>query len=181
MKLSKRNFAGFLMAIALQTQLGSSAMANEDFLKFSKHDLNIQVYSASDVDVLYAGTPHKLSAGKLAPAKTEKDQNRYPNFKSGSYITFAGPVEVKWSAADGSKLSASLNLDDIFKDRKVLHTDDVSRIYKADPISGGQPTIIIEVNDRTLNVYMFVTIRLEKDEATRDHHDHRTFAYSKTY
>ncbi|MBI1773013.1 MAG: hypothetical protein HYR68_11835 [Burkholderiales bacterium] len=169
------------MAIALQTQLGSSAMANEDFLKFSKHDLNIQAYSASDVEVLYAGTPHKLSAGKLAPAKTEKDQNKFPNFKSGTYVTFAGPVDVKWSAADGSKLAASLNLDEIFKDRRVLHTDDASRLYKADPVAGGHPTIIIEVNDRTLNMYMLVTIRLEKDATTREHHDHRTLAYSKTY
>lgn len=156
-------------------------MANEDVLKFSTHDLNIQVYSASDVELVYAGTPHKLSTGKLAPAKTKTDETKYLNFKSGAYNAFPGPVEIKWSTADGSKLAASIDLDDIFKERKVLHTEEMSRLYMADPIAGGRPTIIVEVNDRTLNIYMAVTLRLEKDAVTREHRDYRTLAFSKTY
>lgn len=179
MKLTKKFIAGLLTAIAMQTQAGNNTMNNDNTLKFSQHDLNIQVYSASDVYLVYAGTPHTLAKGSLAAAKTERDNNRYPNFKSGTYPTFAGPVEVKWTAADGSKLHASLDFDQIFKERKVLHQDDASRLYKNDP-TDGDPTIIVEVNDRSLNVYMFVTLRLEKG-ADIEHHEWRTLAFSKTY
>ncbi len=179
MKLTKKLLAGLLTAIALHTQAGTITMTNDTTLKFASHNLNIQVYSASDVYLVYAGTPHTLAKGTLAAAKTERDNNRYPNFKSGTYPTFAGLVEVKWRAADGSQLQTTLDFDQIFKDRKVLHQDDASRIYKNDP-TYGDPTLIVEVNDRTLNVYMFVTLRLEKG-ADIEHHEWRTLAYSNTY
>ncbi len=181
MKLSRRHFAGFLVGTILQTQLGSRAMANEGELKFTTHDLNIQAYSISDVNLVYAGSPHELSAGQLTRAKTVEDETRYPGGKSGSYQAFAGPVQIDWRSKDGTQIKYALDLDAVFKDRKILHTEDVSKLYKPEPVYGGEPTIIIELNDRTLNVYMFVTMRLEHDETKRIHHDHRTLAFSKTF
>jgi len=181
MKLSKRHFAGFLMAIALQTQLGLSAMANEEVLKFTTHDIDIKVFSASDVYLVYAGSPHRLSFGKVFRAKTPEDVSRFRWGTSGSYNAFAGPVEMEWRSQDGTPFKYSLNLDEIFKERRILHTEEISRLYKAEPVYGGKPTIIIEVNDRTVNVYMFVTMRLEKDEQTREHRDHLTLAFTKTF
>lgn len=162
-------------------QTGYSAMADTQGLTFNKHTLSINIYSVSDVNIVYAGSPHRLSAGKLMRAKTAADEKRFPGFGSGTYITFAGPVDIAWKSQDGTDHSYALDLDEVFKDRKVLHTEDEARFYKPEPVYGSAPTIIIELNDRTLNVYMFVTIRLEKDEMTREHKDHYTLAYTKQF
>jgi len=160
-------------------------MSNTDVLKFDTHDLNIQCYGGvTDVYLVYAGSPHKLCFDNPAKDKTPADETRYPNFKSGSYYAFAGPVEMSWRSRDGTKLSHTLDLDAIFKDRVVLHKEDPQRIYKPMPITGGEPTIIIEFNDRTINVYMFARIQLlltDPNEKGRKGSNNRTLVYTKTF
>ena len=90
---------------------------------------------------------------------------------------------MEWNARDGKHLTHTIDLDEVFKDRVVLHTADAARIYKAKPISGGEPTIIVEVNDRTVSVYMKVSLQLVRADPTdtgRDRSTHFTRAYSKT-
>lgn len=173
----------FLIFI-LQTQLGCAAMLDDNVLKFKTHDLNIQCYSVGDVRLEYAGTLYTLFDGKISKEKTAKDATKYPSGKSGSYYAFASPVKIEWRSRDGTRLQHTLNLDEIFKDRRVLHTDDPARIYKPMPITGDEPTIIVELNDRTVNVYMFAVIQLipvDPNAKQRDEHENRTLAYSKTY
>lgn len=157
-------------------------MSDNAELKFKTHDLNIQCYSASNMKLEYAGNEFHLFEGKVSKEKTPADENRYPNGKSGSYNAFAGPVNLKWRSRDGSQHATTINLDEIFKDRKVLHKEDPSKIYMPMPITGNEPTIIIEINDRTVNVYMFVAIQLVSANTTkRDESDNRTLAFSKTF
>jgi len=156
--------------------------ADDDFLKFSSYDLSVQVFSASDFRLVYANSPHALAIGEIAREKTEADAKRAPGFSSG-YTAFAGPAEMEWRAKDGSLLKHTLDLDSIFKDRKVLHHEDPARIYKPYPFSGGGPTIVIEANDRTVNVYMFTTLQIiSEDPNVTLHEAHRNcvLAYSKT-
>jgi hypothetical protein len=90
---------------------------------------------------------------------------------------------MEWNARDGTHSTHTIDLDEVFKDRVVLHTADPARIYKANPISSGQPTIAIEVNDRTVSVYMEVGLLLERADPTdtgRDHTTYFTRAYTKT-
>ncbi len=158
--------------------------AEDDVLKFDSHDLNIQVYSAGDFRLVYAGLPHELAFGETAREKTPADATRYPGFTSGIYPTFASLVEMEWRSKDGSKFTHTLDLDSIFKDRKVLHDENPADIYKPAPILGRRPTIIIEVDDRTVNVYMFTPIQLipkDPNALRRDRRDHRVLAYSKTF
>jgi hypothetical protein len=173
-----------LLALALQTHLGGLAMANDDMLSFKTHDLRVEIYSASDLNLVYAGSPHQLSPGELARDKTPQDDTKYWGGTSGSYVAFAGPVQLQWRSRDGVQHSYSLDLDEIFKDRRVLHSEDPLRIYKPMPITGGEPTIVIEVIDRTVNVYMFAALQLMPDDpkaVRRDEREHRTLAYSKTF
>ncbi len=159
-------------------------MANNDALTFSTHDLNIQIYNASDLRLVYGGTAHEISLGELARMKTPKDETRYPSGKSGSYIAFAGPVQIEWRSQDGVKHSCVLDLDEVFREKTVRHTQDPSRIYRPMPITGGEPTIIIEVNNRTVSVYLFAAIQLtpvDPNAVRRDECDTRTLAYSKTF
>lgn len=90
---------------------------------------------------------------------------------------------MEWNARDGTHLTHTIDLDEVFKDRVVLHTADSARIYKAKPISGCEPTIVIEVNDRTASVYMEVSLQLVRADPTdtgRDRSHYFTRAYSKT-
>ena len=76
-----------------------------------------------------------------------------------------------------------MNLSDIFKDRLVLHSEDPTKIFQPRPLLEGQPIIIVEINDRTVNVYMLVTLQLRPADPSslrRDQREHRSLAYSHT-
>ena len=155
--------------------------ADDDFLKFSSYNLSVRVFNGGDFRLVYANSPHALAIGKMAGEKTDYDAKRAPGFSS-YYTAFAGPAEMEWRSKDGSLLKHTLDLDSIFKDRKVLHKEDPARIYKPYPISG-LPDIVIEANDRTVNVYMFTTVQIipEDPNATlREAHRNCVLAYSTT-
>lgn len=158
-------------------------MFSEPGLRFTTHDMGVACYGVSDVSIAYGGTERLLCSGQLAPAKTAADETRYPNVKFGSYPAFADPLQVRWRARDGSDHACVLALADLFPDRQVLHTEAPARIYQAAPLTGGEPTIIVELVERTLNIYMFASLQLAPGSAggAREERDHRTLAFSRTF
>ena len=97
------------------------------------------------------------------------------------YHAFEGPVQASWRAHDGSALSCEVDLDQVFADRLVRHGADPQRLYAPQPLIGGAPVLIVEINDRTLSIYMDVTVlTLPGDPASprRDKTDYRTLAYT---
>jgi hypothetical protein len=153
-------------------------------LRFSTHHFALFCYAVSDVRVTYAGRAHELwDEGGPAPAKTAADATRYPNAQFGVYEAFEGPVQARWRAQDGSALSWDVDLEQVFPDRTVLHGADPQRIYAPIPLTGGRPVLIVELNDRTLNIYMDVTVQTVPASAAatkRDETEYRTLAYSHT-
>jgi hypothetical protein len=172
------------LAILSLTHLQGWAIGMKKVLKFSTHDFGILCYGGiTNLNLVYGGSGHNLCIKSPGREKLPSDETRVPGFLSGSYPTFAGPVEMEWNARDGTHLTHTIDLDEVFKDRVVLHTADSARIYEAKPISGGEPTIIVEVNDRTVSVYMKVSLQLVRADPTdtgRDRSTHFTRAYSKT-
>jgi hypothetical protein len=172
------------LAILSLTHLQGSAIGMKKVLKFSTHDFGILCYGGiTNLNLVYGGSGHNLCIKSPGREKLPSDETRVPGFLSGSYPAFAGPVEMEWNARDGTHLTHTIDLDEVFKDRVVLHTADSARIYEAKPISGGEPTIIVEVNDRTVSVYMKVSLQLVRADPTdtgRDRSTHFTRAYSKT-
>lgn len=72
--------------------------------------------------------------------------------------TFPGPVEMEWTSLDGVVHAVSLDLEDIFPDRLIHHRVARSEVKEAwletlsfHPIS---PEILLELNDRTIRIYM---------------------------
>jgi hypothetical protein len=173
----------FLAIISL-TNIQGRAMGMNKVLKFSTHDFGILCYGGiTNLKLVYAGSPHKLCTKSPGREKLPSDEKRGPGFLSGSYHAFAGPVEMEWNARDGTHLTHTIDLDEVFKDRVVLHTADPALIYKENPISSGQPTIVVEVNDRTVSVYMevgLILVRADPADTGRDHSIYFTRAYSKT-
>lgn len=151
-------------------------------LRFTTHHFALFCYAVSDVHVVYAGRAHDLwDDGEAAPARTPADDTRYPNGQFGVYHAFEGPVQARWRALDGSARSCEVDLDQVFADRVVRHGADPQRLYAPHPLIGGAPVLIVEINDRTLSIYMDVTVQTLPDDPAsprRDQTDYRTLAYT---
>lgn len=160
-------------------------MTDDNVLRFTEHNFALFCYDCSNVHVVYGRRAHDLwDEGKAAPARTAADARRYPNAKFGTYRAFETPLDARWSALDGTPLSCQVDLDAVFPERIVPHTVDPRRIYRPMPISGRQPTILVEIDDRTLSVYIDATIQTLPEGADplagRDETDCRTLAFTRT-
>lgn len=86
--------------------------------------------------------------------------------------TFPGPVELAWTSLDNTPLQASVNLDALFNDRLVLHNVSRAQVKERwleclsiQPVS---PTIMVELDDRTVSVYMRALIATEDEQTPGD-------------
>lgn len=73
---------------------------------------------------------------------------------------FAGPVVIDWHDSHHAPLHLEIDLADLFADGLIRHN--VGRGDIAEGVSIGDPDIIVEVNDRTVRVYMRAHIPLKR-------------------
>jgi hypothetical protein len=103
--------------------------------------------------------------------------------------TFPGPAVLEWTALDGEKLAASIDFDEIFRDRLILHNltrDQVKESWlEAKSIHPVSPSILLELNDRTVNVFMraYVAAELEQipGNSRSGFRDEPILAWTHTY
>lgn len=133
-------------------------------LVFHAHWFGATCYSTRGCRVEYAGFAHRDDdADRLTPSSASLG-DAYPKVMSGGWgplPNFPPPALVDWQSADGTRLHAEIDMEKIFGDRLVLHTlkrDEIGPTY--DP----QPEILLEVNDRTISVYMRSRISTRKLE-----------------
>jgi len=165
------------------------AVAQPDVLTYSKHTLDIDCYNASDVKIKYGSynVPGRNNREvnnerKICRDKTERDEKRSPSL-TGMYHGFEGPLRVQWHALDDSVIDVVINLDEVFPNKVIPHNEDPKRIYWSIPTSR-LPFIVIEVNNRTLNIYSDVDILLLPEDgnvSNKKSHRNRTLVFSKTY
>jgi len=181
--------AMFLLVAALQTGCATMSSTPQP-LKFDKFNLSTSCFSADDMQVIYRNRyiHDRVLSKKLfktvtgmCPAKHPDADKGLPSAymgPKGYFDAFEGPLAVKWRSLDGAQHSIVLDLDEIFKDRIVRHTEDPKRV---DHDSSHYPVIVVEVNDRTVNLYMDVHVALNQTETEkRAMNRHRTLIYSKT-
>src|SRR5690606_17453959 len=70
----------------------------------------------------------------------------------GDFVNFPPPARVNWTAMDGSHLSATVDMAEIFKDRMLIHSTSRDEIIAQSHIPS--PDISLVVDDRTIDVYM---------------------------
>jgi hypothetical protein len=164
--------------------------AKNEVLRFDEHALTVRSFNASRIEVFYGQRAvYKSSLQNDHPdalrEKTKKDEDR--DLAGGGMIglqAFEGPLKISWNSKDGARHDVVLRLEEIFVDRIVLHHEDSARIDWTFPMQSYGPTIVVEVNDRTLNIYMHVHIYLRPIELTaraREDRSSRLLAYSKTF
>lgn len=138
-------------------------------LRFARHDFEALCYNTLSCRVLYNEndfTPYAVNKPTPAPSS--------PNYREkwgeAGYLgidNFPQPADVQWTSLDGMKHRARVDMARIFKDQLVWHK--VPKQEMTDFYSGsvaGEPNIYLEVNDRTINVYMMMLIPTKTEQIT---------------
>ena len=171
MTASRRSrYGSALMAVSLALTGCSAAMSStaatsptahepddgvEWPLKFKAHYFGAHCFSTYGCKVHYRGMLRADDPeDELAPT-SEALGDKYPHILSarmGPIPNFPPPAKVSWRAKDGTPLEAEVDIGEIFRDELIRHH--VAREDATPNATSGAPGIILEVNDRTINVYM---------------------------
>jgi len=178
------------------TQGSRLANASADLpwpLTFDAFSFGTWAFNTLRCNIIFRGHQFALDNeldGPSGPPPTSNWRDRW----SASFNVFAdmmppGQVEVRWTSMDGVEHYVEIDLiKDIFPDRAILHDvarEDVWEFWATDSF-GHHPEVLMEVNDRTITVYMRSCIMTQTWEGEGD--DRRRImrpglfkAWAKTY
>lgn len=153
-------------------------------LRFSHHDFDVACFDTQRCKVHYHG--FDFGNPEPTPSAASLSPEAYDDALSASY----GPVprntpaaQIDWVSKDGSALQAQVDIAAIFRDGLVRHH--VAREDIAEGASIGGTAVLLEVDDRSINVYTRTLIPLKAplDPSNRDSdiRDELIKVYSRTY
>jgi hypothetical protein len=137
----------------------------EHMIRFKDiHELDLYMYDASDANIRYSNTfftqytkDLESDPRNLAPSKKPEDDERQKTHWCG-YPVFAGPVRLSWHDLKDNPVEYTFTFDEIFPDRVIPHPKELdNRIIWEDPLDD-DPGIILEIIDRTLNIYTVIDL-----------------------
>lgn len=132
-------------------------------LFFIRHNYASDCFDTQYCRIAYGNFVSEDATPQPSIASFGKD---YPsiltNAVSIGITNFAGPVVIDWRSKDGTPLKATIDLDELFKDRLVPISPGVTREEIPDRIGIGPTTIIVEVVDRTVNVWTTTDIPMKE-------------------
>src|SRR5690606_11627711 len=124
-------------------------------LKFVQHSFGARCYSTYGCTVDYNVFRHVQDPDDvLQPSSDEVHPDAFQNANAGyvGVMNFPPPARVRWRSRDGAQHEALVDIAEIFSDGLLLHN--VPREDVREGVSILNPAIVLEVNDRTVNVYM---------------------------
>ena len=135
-------------------------------LRFDTHRFGAHCYDTYGCKVVYAGLEQRGDdPDELRPSSSGYGPDYQRNW-SGTHAmirNFPRPARVTWKSKDGQPHEAEIDIGELFKDELIRHN--VPREEMADLPDGeyaSEPAILLEVNDRTVRVYMRAMIFLKK-------------------
>ena len=163
------------------------ALTKEVPLRFGGHDFGAYCFNTIGCNVIYNGRYQvKDAPDEVSPPPPSPD---YVQKWTGGELgirNFPPPAEVRWKSLDGVAHEAKVDIGAIFKDELIWHK--VPKADMADFYSGpfaGDPDILLEVNDRTINVYIAMMIpTLTEQRPGHKNSDYRNdhfLAWTHTY
>lgn len=125
-------------------------------LSFRGHKFDAYCFSTYGCKVRYHYRPAVVDdPDDVLKPTSESLGAKYPDILSagmGPIINFPPPAKVTWRSKDGTPHEAEVDIGQIFEDQLIRHN--VPRQEISTEGSLPLPEIILEVNDRTINVYM---------------------------
>jgi hypothetical protein len=119
---------------------------------FKRHMFGAVCFDTQGCSILYDRREHGTE--RVAPPKSSLRPERYDAVMIGTYgdlPNFPPPAQLRWRAKDGTELSAEADFDEIFRDRLIRHK--VPREEIPEDVSMGFTHVVLEIDDRTVNVY----------------------------
>ncbi|SFI77093.1 hypothetical protein [Methylobacterium brachiatum] len=155
-------------------------------LKFVQHDFDAFCYSTYRCAVRYNGFTFADDPDDKLQISSASLGSGYPDNLKASYLgvpNFPMPADVSWRSADGTAHHAEVDIAHIFAGGLIKHN--AKREDIAEGVSITNPEIILEVNDRTINVYMRAHIPMKTLQIPGNRYsDYRAdlvLAWSRTY
>jgi hypothetical protein len=156
-------------------------------LRFKKHSFSAHCYDTIGCRVLYYDDYMVMhEKDKVSGSSASIGANYQNAWGSVAYLgieNFPSPAVVTWRSKDGVPHEAEIDIAEIFKDQKILHK--VSREDIPEGAMIASPHIVLEVNDRTIKVYMKAHIPLKAPSIVGNKHsdfkNDLMLAYSHTY
>jgi len=127
-------------------------------LRFRSHSFAAHCYDTYGCKVFYASQEQRSDdPDELRPSSAGYGPEYQRDWSGihGMIRNFPPPAEVSWRSKDGQTHEAKIDFGEIFKDELIRHN--VPREEMADVPDGKyphEPAILLEVNDRTIRVYM---------------------------
>jgi len=136
-------------------------------LRFARHNFSVHCYNTIGCQVIYNGRYQQEDAPDevTPPPPSPEDRNTSWNSVELGIDNFPPPAEVRWKSLDGAKHEANVDIAAIFKDELIWHKvpkSEMADFYRG-PVAG-EPSIFLEVDDHTINVYsrMFIPTKTEQ-------------------
>jgi hypothetical protein len=124
-------------------------------LRFGSHNFASHCYNTIGCTLIYNGRYQQEDGPDEVTPPPPQDVSKAWNSAEIDIDNFPPPAEVRWKSLDGVQHEAKVDMAAIFKNELVWHK--VSKADMADFYRGpvaGDPSIFLEVNDHTINVYM---------------------------
>jgi hypothetical protein len=142
-------------------------------LKFRAHYFGSACYSTQSCKVLYAGMPeHAMFEGEENKPSPPHDPaiplEKVLRAGRGPIANFPPPAVVDWRSADGTMHHAEVDIGEIFKDQLIRHNVPREEVFNGNNLP--PPQIILEVNDRTVNVYMKAAVWTKHEQKPGNEH-----------
>lgn len=169
----------------MNTSAASSKAPNEFPLTFKQHNFEAYCYNTLKCKVVYNNDNFtRLYGDSPSGPPPSPDYREKWGFASNVGVrNFPPPAEVQWTSLDGAEHETKVDIEEIFKDELVLHK--VPESDYAEGSFGDSPSIFIEINDRTISVFMMAYIATKTAQVPGNKHStHRydlVLAWSKTY
>ncbi|MBU6246543.1 MAG: hypothetical protein KGN77_02205 [Xanthomonadaceae bacterium] len=131
-------------------------------LRFTAHNFTVFVYNTLSCRVIYDRYDYtRLYEDERAPPPPSMDyREKWPLNGHVGIRNFPPPVEVSWTSLDGMTHHASVDLAALFHGERVRYSVSEEEIAAGHFPQGvvSDPLIILEVNNRTLSVFMKAAI-----------------------
>lgn len=153
-------------------------------LFFKRHLFGAFCFDTRGCEVVYDDRDH--GTAEETPSVSSLPPERYNALmlaRYGDLPNFASPAKLRWRSKDGSEHAAEVDLAQIFADGLIRHQ--VAREDIAEGVSMGFTHVLLEVNDRTVNVYTRTMIPTRREQVPGNPNsffrDDLIKVYSRTY
>ena len=151
--------------------------------RFKRHNFGAACYSTYGCKLVYADLLHlDQPEDELQPSSESIGPDYRENLGAGraGIVNFPPPAAVTWRSKDGTRHQAEVDMATIFRDELILHN-----VPRDEVGEGSVLEIILEVNDRTINVFMRARIPTKELQIPGNQHsrfrDDLILAYTRTY